>query len=38
MPKKGIQWTEKQKAIADRLRAGASPQAVIGERYNSEGQ
>ena len=37
MPKKGIQWTEKQRAIADRLRAGFCPQAVIGERYNSKG-
>jgi hypothetical protein len=33
MPKKGIRWTEKQKAIADRLRAGASPQAVMAEGY-----
>ena len=36
MPKKGFQWTEKQKAIADRLRAGLSPQAVTAEGYNKK--
>jgi len=36
MPKKGFQWTEKQTAIADRLRAGLSPQAVTAEGYNKK--
>jgi hypothetical protein len=36
MAKKGILWTEKQKAIAGRLRMGLCPQAVIGEGHNKK--
>lgn len=36
MPKKGIQWTDKQKAIRARLEAGLSPQAVIAEGHNKK--
>lgn len=33
MPKKGLQWTAEQTEIANRLRSGASPQAVMAENH-----
>jgi hypothetical protein len=36
MPKKGFQWTDKQKAIADLLWVGISPQAVIEEGHSKK--
>jgi len=34
MSKKGLEWTPKQVAIAELLRGGADPQAVIAKGYS----